>query len=460
MVKEYKRILIANRGEIAVRIIRACRELGIETVSVHSKIDAGALHTRISDYQICIGNFSSRESYLNSYNILSAAKNMKVDAIHPGIGYFAENGDFAELCEKCEIDYIGAGSRIVNLMGNKIEAKRIAQQCGIPVIGSDSVEVKSAEDCYEYIEKSGLPVILKAANGGGGKGIRVVRTLDELKRNLELCRKEAKTTFGNSSILIEKYIENVKHVEIQVIGDKYGNVIHLGERECSIQRSNQKLIEEAQCIYNKEEIRNKMYEDSLKLCRYIGYVGPGTVEYLLESDGTYYFMEMNTRLQVEHTITEMLTGVDIVKEQILIAQGNPLQYTQSDISFNGYTLECRILAEYVKEEFIPSFGKITKWHLPGGFGVRVDTGYEIYDEVTPFYDSLLAKICCFGATKEAALTKMICCLQEIDIEGISTNVPFLLRILRDDKFLSGDYNTDFIRKLIDEKNVLETVQKS
>ncbi len=448
MEKQYKRILIANRGEIAVRIIRACKEMGIETVSVHSNIDKEKLHTRISDYHICIGSASNTGSYLNSYNILSAAENMKVDAIHPGVGYFSENKDFAELCESCGIDYIGSDSNILNLMGNKIEAKRIAQQCGVNVIGDNSVEVQSESDCFHYIDKYGLPVVLKAANGGGGKGIRVIKTKDEVNYCLELCKKEVKTTFGSSTILIENFIEHAKHVEVQVMADQYGNVIHLGDRECSVQRSNQKLIEEARCNNINHEVCEKMYKDSIKICKYINYVGVGTIEYLLLPDGTYYFMEMNARLQVEHTITEMLTGVDIVKEQIRIAEGKRLQYNQEDIVFRGYALQCRITAEYFKDDFSPSFGAIKKWHLPGGFGVRVDTGYELNNEVTPYYDSLLAKICCQEATKEAAINKMITSLKEIEIEGILTNIPFLIRLLKDDKFLSGNYTTDFIQKII------------
>lgn len=444
----YKRILIANRGEIAVRIIRACKELGIETVSVHSKKDKGSLHSRISDYQICIGNSNSSESYLNSYNILSAAEHMKVDAIHPGIGFFAENGDFAELCEKCSIDYIGAGSRIAHLMGNKIASKEIAKQCGVNVIEGNNAVIKTAKDCYQHIEEHGLPVILKATNGGGGKGIRVIHVIEEVPRVLELCRKEAISSFGTGDMLIEKYIKDAKHIEVQVLGDKYGNVIHLGERECTIQRSNQKLIEEAQSMNVDTEIKEKMYEDAVKICKFIGYVGPGTIEFLLQPDGTYYFMEMNTRLQVEHTITEMLTGVDIVKEQILIAEGHPLNFRQEDIKFNGYALQCRIIAENYKNDFIPSVGRIKKWHLPGGFGVRLETGYECNDEVTPYYDSLLAKICCQGHTKEEAVYRMRRCLEEAEVEGIETNIGLLLQVVKDNRFMTGDYSTNYIQNIV------------
>ncbi len=451
----YKRILIANRGEIAVRIIRACKELGIETVAVHSTKDEGALHTRLSDYRICIGSTGANESYLNSYNILSAAEHMKVDAIHPGIGFFAENGDFAELCENSGIDCIGPGSTIIRSMGSKIEAKRIAQQCGVKVIEGDFAEVSSVNDCYHYIEEHGFPVILKSVNGGGGKGIRVVHSMEELPRSLELCRKETANSFGLSTVLIEKYIMDAKHIEVQILGDQYGNVIHLGNRECTIQRAHQKLIEEAQSMSVSLEIQQRMCEDSVRICKYIGYIGPGTIEYLLQPDGTYYFMEMNTRLQVEHTITEMITGVDIVKEQIMAAEGKALNYRQDEICFHGYALQCRIIAEYFKKDFVPSFGKIRKWHLPGGFGVRVETGYEYGDEVAPYYDSLLAKVCCYGSTKEEAVCKILHCLKEIEVEGIHTNVPFLIKIIKDDCFLQGNYTTNYVQNMI-EQNQNET----
>lgn len=450
MSTEYKKILIANRGEIAVRINRACHELGIETVSIYSKGDEGALHTRVTDYKVCVGNANGKESYLNSYNILSAAEIYGVDAIHPGIGYFAENGDFAELCNNCDIDFIGPGIDILRLMGNKLEAKKIAIECGVPVAGGNCIEVRTTEDCKRYIEEVGLPVILKAANGGGGKGIRKIHDLNDLETSLLQCKKEAENTFGDDTILIEKFIENAKHVEVQVLGDAYGNVICLGERECSIQRANQKLIEEARCESLPDRVREKLYEDSIAICKRIRYCGPGTIEYLYLSDGSYYFMEMNTRLQVEHPITEMITGVDLVKEQIRVAQGLALNYEQKDITFSGYALECRILAEFFNHTFVPSFGEITKWYAPGGPGIRIDTGYEIGNKVTPFYDSLLAKVCCHGLTKEDAIKKMLCSLEEMAIEGVRTNIAFMKKLIGSSQFATGSYNTSTIDKHVKE----------
>lgn len=450
MSTEYKKILIANRGEIAVRINRACHELGIETVSIYSKGDEGALHTRVTDYKVCVGNANGKESYLNSYNILSAAQIYGVDAIHPGIGYFAENGDFAKLCNNYDIDFIGPGVETLKLMGNKIEAKKIAIECGVPVAGGNCIEVGSVEDCKKYIKDIGLPIILKAANGGGGKGIRVVHSLEDLEKSFEQCKREAQSTFGDDIILIEKFIENAKHVEVQILGDTYGNVICLGERECSIQRGNQKLIEEARCESIPDHIRTKLYEDSITICKRIRYQGPGTLEYLYLQDGTYYFMEMNTRLQVEHPITEMITGVDLVKEQIRVAQGLSLSYEQKDITFSGYALECRILAEFFNHTFVPSFGEITKWHTPGGPGIRIDSGYEIGNKVTPFYDSLLAKVCSHGSTKQEAIKKMLCTLEEIAIEGVRTNIAFMKKLIASTQFATGDYNTSTIDKRVKE----------
>lgn len=450
MSSKYKKILIANRGEIAVRINRACHELGIKTVGIYSTGDEGVLHTRLTDDKICIGSAKGKESYLNSYNIISAAKAYKVDAIHPGIGYFAESNDFAELCNNYDIDFIGPGVDTLKLMGNKIEAKKIAMECNVPIVGENCIEVKTVKDCINYINKVGLPIILKATNGGGGKGIRVVHKQGELEKALEQCKKEAESNFGNDMILIEKFVQDVKHVEVQILGDKYGNVICLGERECSLQRANQKLIEEARCESIPDDIKAKIYEDSIKISKRIKYYGPGTLEYLYLPDNTYYFIEMNTRLQVEHPITEMITGVDIVKEQIRISQGLPLNYKQKDITFNGYALECRILAESFDDDFIPCFGEVTKWFTPGGPGIRVDAGYEVGNKVTPFYDSLLAKICSHGNTKEEAVTRMLCALDEIKIVGVKTNIDFHKKILANPKFLSGEYNTstiDSIKKM-------------
>lgn len=444
MNKQYKRILIANRGDSAVRVIRACKEMGIETVSIYSKADKGLLHSRIADYSVCIGDVRSKDSYLNSYNILAVAIYYKVDAIHPGIGYFAENPDFSELCEKCGIDFIGPDSKVISLMGNKIEAKKAAKECGVPVIGDNSIEVINDKDCVKYAKEIGYPVILKASNGGGGKGIRVVECESDIPYLFEICQREAEQVFGKGSILLEKYIEKAKHIEVQVLADRYGNVIHVGDRECTIQRKSQKLIEEARCNTLSLKVRNNMYQGAIDICKHIGYVGLGTIEYILEADNSYYFMEMNTRLQVEHTISEMITGIDLVKEQIRVAQGESLPYKQEDVNFNGYAIQCRVLSEYFNGEFVPDHGRIIKFDMPGGTGVRVDTSYEMDNIVSTYYDSLLCKVCCHGKDKLEAVNKMIRCLSEMRIEGVANNREILMNILKDPKFSQGDYTTTYL----------------
>lgn len=346
MKRKYNRILIANRGDSAIRIIRACKEMGIETVSIYSKSDKGAFHTRIADYSVCIGDVQIKDSYLNAYNVLAIATAYKVDAIHPGIGFFAEDADFCELCENCGIDYIGPSSFNLSLMGNKVRAKNTAKKSKIPIIGDCANEISNYSDCLYYANKIGYPIILKATNGGGGKGIRVVEKEEDLLRSFDLCLIEANKVFGSSSILVERYIEESKHIEVQILADQHGNIIHLGDRECSIQRKNQKLIEETRCTTLNNDVRGNMYQAAIQLCKDIGYTGVGTVEYILEPDNSFYFLEMNTRLQVEHTITELITGIDLVKEQIKIAQGEVLEIKQEDVIFQGYALQCRILAEY------------------------------------------------------------------------------------------------------------------
>lgn len=447
MNTKYKRILVANRGDSAVRVIRACREMGIETVSIFSKGDKGTLHTRLADYSVCIGDVQSKDSYLNAYNVLAVATDYKVDAIHPGIGYFAENADFSELCESCNIDYVGPSSANISLMGNKVRAKKAAKEVNIPVIGDESVEIANYEECFQYARKIGYPIILKAVNGGGGKGIRVVNKEEDLFRALELCLKEAEKVFGFSSILVERFIDHAKHIEVQVLADRYGNVIHLGDRECTIQRNNQKLIEESRCATLDEETRNKMYKGAIDICKHIGYVGVGTIEYILEENKSFYFMEMNTRLQVEHTISEMITGIDLVKEQIWVAQGEPIKFKQEEIKFQGYAIQCRILSEYFNGMFIPDCGEITRFDMPGGFGVRIDSSYEVNNKVTTYYDSLLCKICCHDQEKVQAVHKMLRCLEEMCVEGVSTNKEILINILKDSRFVTGDYTTTFFDSL-------------
>lgn len=447
-MNKYKKTLVANRGEIAVRVIKALKEMGIKTVAVYSYADRDALHTKIADESVCIGPANAIESYLNTYRILSAASMKQVDSIHPGIGFLAENSDFPELCNEYGLDFIGPSSDIINLMGNKDRAKKVARDCGLPIIkGSDS-PVKSLDECRNIIKQIGTPVVLKAASGGGGKGIRIIADEMHINTSYNLCKKEAEAAFHNDDLIIEQFLQDTRHVEVQVLGDKYGNVIHLGDRECTIQRANQKLIEEARCININDEIREKLYTDAVKLAKHIGYVGAGTVEFLVLQNGKHYFLEMNTRLQVEHTITELVTGIDIVKEQIKVSGGEKLTIRQEDVQFKNYAMQCRILAEDVKDSFVPSFGKISGLSLPGGFGVRVDSGFACNDTITPYYDSLLLKLCCFAADKESAIKKMRVCLEEIYIDGIHTNIDFLKFIINDQRLLEGTYNEKYVGEKI------------
>lgn len=445
---KYNKVLVANRGEIAVRIIKALRELGISTVAVYSNVDKDSPHLRIADEKVCIGD--AKDSYLNVYKILSVATKYNVDAIHPGIGFMAESGEFARLCEQYNIGFIGPSSSLIDAIGNKSNAKIIAKECQVPVIEGATAPVNSYDECEELGEIIGFPVLLKATHGGGGKGIRIVNEKEKLKDNYNLCKKEAIAAFNNNELLIEKAIQGFKHFEVQILGDTYGNVVHLGDRECTLQRANQKVIEEARCQNIAEEVRQKIYEDALKIARHINYVGPGTIEFLVLRSGAYYFLEMNTRLQVEHTITELITGIDIVKEQIRIFEGERLSVTQEDITYDGYALQCRILAEDTRKGGMPSIGKIAKWNMPGGFNVRVESGYGCGTVVSPYYDSLIAKICCKAPDKAQAVKKMSVCLEEMEIEGISTNVDFLKYLLGKHEFLEGHYTEEFMSKILEE----------
>ncbi|MGC6177112.1 acetyl-CoA carboxylase biotin carboxylase subunit [Lacrimispora sp. 38-1] len=449
-MKKFEKVLVANRGEIAQRIIKALKELGIKTIAVYSNVDKDAPYVRLADNRVCLGD--AKDSYLNTYKLISAATAYKVDAIHPGIGFMAESGEFAELCNQCNIVFIGPGYDLINAMGNKSRAKQIARECHIPIIEGSEEPVADIEECEEFGEKAGYPILLKATYGGGGKGIRIVNRKEELSDCYELCVKEAKTAFNNGELLVEKAVQNFKHFEVQILGDTQGNIIHLGDRECTIQRSNQKVIEEARCQNISEDLRQRIYDDALKIAKYIHYVGPGTVEFLVQNNEKYYFMEINTRLQVEHTITELITGIDIVKEQIKIFEGCKLELSQRDIKFDGYALQCRILAENMTQGGFPSLGKITKWNMPGGLDVRVDNGYGCGNKVTPYYDSLIAKISCRASNKEQAVKKMLVSLEETEIEGIKTNVEFLKYILKKDEFLSGDYTEKFMGKAVDRYN--------
>ncbi|HAG44089.1 MAG TPA: acetyl-CoA carboxylase biotin carboxylase subunit [Clostridium sp.] len=440
----FKKILIANRGEIAVRIIRACREMGIKTVAVYSEIDVDALHTQLADEAICIGPAKSKDSYLNEENILSATVLTGAEAIHPGFGFLSENSKFAKMCEECNITFIGPSFENIENMGNKAKAREMMINANVPIVpGSDGI-VENSQSALEISRKIGYPVMIKASAGGGGRGIRIVRDEEELISSFETAKTEAKTAFGDDSMYIEKFIEEPRHIEIQILADNYGNTIYLGERDCSIQRRNQKVMEEAPGPTISEELRMSMGEVAVKAAKSIGYKNAGTIEFLLDKHGNYYFMEMNTRIQVEHPITEMITGMDLIKEQIKIAYGESLAFTQEDIKLNGHAIECRINAENPSKNFMPCPGEINYLHLPGGLGVRIDSSvYQGYI-IPPTYDSMIAKLIVHGRTREEAIGRMERALGEFIIDGVTTNIGFQLEILSNPKFLSGDFDTSFV----------------
>lgn len=437
------KILIANRGEIAVRIIRACKEMNIKTVAVYSEVDKDALHTRLADEAICIGPGASNKSYLNIKNIIEAACITKADSIHPGFGFLSENSNFAKICEESNIKFIGPKSDVIDLLGNKSNAKEMMKKAGVPVIPGSDGSVKELKDAIQIAEKIGYPVILKAAAGGGGKGIRVVYNSEEIERAYGLVKQEAKNSFNDDEIYIEKFIQNPRHVEIQILADEHGNIVHLGERDCSIQRNHQKIIEETPSTAIDDKLREKMGKDAVKAAKIAGYTSCGTVEFLVDKYNNYYFMEMNTRIQVEHPITEMRTGIDIVKEQIKIAAGESLKFKQKDVEFKGHSIECRINAENPSKNFMPCPGKIEGLHLPGGNGIRIDTA--IYDGyiIPPNYDSMIAKIITFGVTRNEAISKMKRALEELVIEGVEINRDFLFEIIRNPNFIRGKFDTSF-----------------
>lgn len=441
-----KKILIANRGEIAVRIIRACREMGIRTVAIYSEADKEALHTKLADESICIGPAPSNKSYLNMKAILEAICLTGSDSVHPGFGFLSENVTFAKMCEEIGIKFIGPNYKLIELLGNKSKAKETMKNVGVPVVPGSEGIINSKKEAIELAEKIKYPVILKASAGGGGRGIRVAYSKTELEKEYDIVKQEAKVSFNDDSIYIEKFIENPRHVEIQVLADEKGNCIHLGERDCSIQRRNQKVLEETPSQILNEETRKKMGEIAVKAVKEIGYSNAGTIEFLVDKNKDFYFMEMNTRVQVEHPVTEMVTGVDIIKEQIKIASGEKLSYKQEDIKIKGHSMEVRINAENPEKNFMPAPGMITGLHLPGGNGIRVDTA--IYDgyNVPPTYDSMLAKLIVYGKNREESIFKMRSALSETVIEGITTNIDFLLRILNNKDFQDNDYDTSFIAK--------------
>ena len=441
-----KKVLIANRGEIAVRIIRACREMGIRTVAVYSEADKDALHTSLADEAICIGPAPSSKSYLNMKAILEAACLTGADSIHPGFGFLSENSNFAKICEEMGIKFIGPNYKLIELLGNKSKAKETMKKAGVPVVPGSEGLIKSKEQAVELAETIRYPVMLKASAGGGGRGIRVAYSKEQLEKAYDLVKQEAKVSFNDDSIYLEKFIENPRHVEIQILADEHGNCIHLGERDCSVQRRNQKVLEETPSSILDDKTRKKMGEVAVNAVKKIGYSSAGTIEFLVDKNKDFYFMEMNTRVQVEHPVTEMVTGVDIIKEQIKIAGGENLTYKQKDINFTGHSMEVRINAEDPKKNFMPCPGTITDLHLPGGNGIRVDTAIYCGYKIPPTYDSMIAKIIVHGKTREESILKMKSAIAELVVDGITTNADFILKILEDEDFKNNSYDTSFIAK--------------
>ncbi len=441
-----RKVLIANRGEIAVRIIRACKELGMQTVAIYSEADKDAMHTQLADEAICVGKPKSKDSYLNESNIISAAVITKCNAIHPGFGFLSENAEFAAICEECNIKFIGPSSNTISVMGHKSKAREIMKNADVPVIPGSNGIVKSIEEAYIEAKEIGYPVMIKAALGGGGKGIRIVHKEDELENAYFTAKSEAKINFGDDTVYIEKFIENPRHIEFQILGDEHGNIIHLGERDCTIQRRNQKVLEEAPSSILSEDLRDEMGRAAINAAKAVSYVNAGTIEFLVDKYNNFYFMEMNTRIQVEHPITEMITSIDIVKEQIKIANGERLSFSQNEVEIRGHAIECRINAENPKKGFAPSPGKIEFLNLPGGNGIRVDTAVYSGYTIPPTYDSMIAKLIAYGKNREEAINKMLRALDEFVIEGIDNNIEFQIDILNNEKFRLGNFDTSFISK--------------
>lgn len=439
----FKRVLIANRGEIAVRVIRACRELGIPTVAVYSEADENSLHVRLATDAFCIGPAPSVDSYLNIPAIVSTALATGCDAIHPGYGFLSERAEFAEICEMHDIKFIGPSAKSMRKMGDKAAARKTMIENDVPVTPGTGI-MKNVKEIKQFAKEVGYPIILKATAGGGGKGMRIVRSDDELETNMNLCKQEAEKFFGNPNIYAEKFLENPRHIEVQIIGDSFGNVIHLGERDCSIQRRHQKLLEEAPSPAIDEETRKEMGAAAVRAAKAINYEGVGTCEFLLDNDGKWYFMEMNTRVQVEHCVTEMISQVDIVREQILVASGEKLHYTQDDIKLRGHAIECRINAEDPDNNFMPCPGKIDGYFAPGGFGIRVDSHVYPGYTIPPYYDSMIGKLICWGENRKQARRRMYQALKEYVITGIKTTIPFHQSIIEDEVFKSGEFNTGFL----------------
>ena len=446
----FKKILIANRGEIALRIIRAAQELGIETVAVYSEADRDSLHVRLADEAVCIGPAPSKQSYLHIPRLISAAEITAADAIHPGYGFLSENPHFAEVCESCHIRFIGPTSEMIRLMGDKAEARKTMAEAGVPVTPGSRGVLQSEDEAVSVANELRFPVIIKAAGGGGGKGMRVAHDEASLRNGFRMAQAEAEANFGNGQVYLERYIERPRHIEFQVLGDRHGNLVHLGERECSIQRRHQKLIEEAPSVALTPELRLSMGAAAVKGASAIGYQGTGTIEFLLEPSGEYYFMEMNTRIQVEHPVTEMVTGLDLIKAQILAAAGEPLPWRQDEIRLDGHALECRINAEKPDADFQPSPGRVSYFHSPGGPGVRVDSHLYSGYTVPSHYDSLVAKIVCWGRDRTESVSRMRRALEETVIEGIETTIGFHLKVLSDAAFLRGEIHTGYLEELLGE----------
>ena len=440
----FQKVLVANRGEIAVRIIRALRELGIKTVAVYSEADREALHTQLADEAVCIGPAPSSASYLNMEQILSACLATGAEAIHPGFGFLSENSRFVELCEKCNITFIGPSAEVINRMGNKSEARKTMEAAGVPVSPGTKEPVYTCEEAKEAAAKIGYPIMIKASSGGGGKGMRVAENEEEFEEKFRTAQLESIKGFGDNTMYMERYIRNPKHIEFQILADKFGHVIHLGERDCSIQRNHQKVIEESPCAVLSEELRRKMGTAAVHAAKAAGYENAGTVEFLLDENKEFYFIEMNTRIQVEHPVTEMVSGIDLIRQQIYIAAGLPLNIRQEDIVLRGHAIECRINAENPKKHFMPCPGTISEVHLPGGFGVRIDSAVYSGYEIPPYYDSMIAKVIVHDRTRESAIDKMRSTLGELVLGGVTTNLDFQYEILNNERFQKGEFTTSFI----------------
>lgn len=446
----FSKVLIANRGEIAIRVIRACRELNIATVAVYSKADKASLHVSMADEAVCIGDAPAKQSYLNISNIIAAAKNTGADAIHPGYGFLAENAYFAELCETNNIKFIGPRSSVIDLMGDKVKARELVTTVGVPLVPGSAGAIESFEEAVKIADSIGYPVMIKASAGGGGKGMRLAHSQAAMKEALNMAKMEAKAAFGNDEIYVEKYIEEPRHIEIQILGDEHGNMVHLGERDCSLQRRNQKLLEESPSSLVDEELRTRMGDAAIKAAQAANYYSAGTVEFLVDKNKNFYFIEMNTRIQVEHPVSEMVTGIDIVKEQIKIAAGEKLSIQQEDIKMTGWAMECRINAEDPNNDFLPSPGTVQVYIPPGGPGVRVDSGVYSGYTITPFYDSMVAKLIVWGSTRDEAITRMKRALQEFQVTNIHTTIPFHLKVLDNAFFQKGEVYTNFIQRRMSE----------